>query len=105
MGVEKYCATVIVAQQLKTVAEVELDLNLEVTGFEMAEIDTMIEGFSPASEGETDPADAVANPGVPVTNPGDLWVFGWHRLLCGNSLDEKQLSRDYAWAPRRSSLY
>jgi DNA modification methylase len=78
----------LLAQQLKTLAEVELDFNLEVTGFEMAEIDTMIEGFSPASEGETDPADAVANPGVPVTNPGDLWVLGRHRLLCGNSLDE-----------------
>jgi ParB-like chromosome segregation protein Spo0J len=32
----------LLAQQLKSLAEVELEFNLEVTGFEMAEIDTMI---------------------------------------------------------------
>ncbi len=79
----------LLAQQLKTLAEVELDFNLEITGFEMAEIDTMIEGLSPAPEGEADPADAAADSGVPVTKPGDLWVLGRHRLLCGNALEEK----------------
>ena len=49
----------LLAQQLKTLAEVELDFNLEVTGFEMAEIDTMIESVSPAPQGEVDPADAI----------------------------------------------
>ena len=48
----------LLAQQLKSLAEVELEFNLEVTGFEMAEIDTMIEGISPTPEGEADPADA-----------------------------------------------
>jgi DNA modification methylase len=79
----------LLALQLKTLAEVELDFNLEVTGFEMAEIDTMIESVSPVPDGEADPADAVADSGVSVTKPGDLWVLGPHRLLCGNALDEK----------------
>lgn len=78
----------LLAQQLKALAEVELEFNLEVTGFEMAEIDTMIEGVSPAPEGEADPADAVADSGVPVTKPGDLWLLDRHRLLCGDALNE-----------------
>jgi hypothetical protein len=77
----------LLAQQLQELAEVELDFNLEVTGFEMAEIDTMIEGLSPVSEREGDPADVVVEPGVPVSKPGDLWVLGRHRLLCGDALD------------------
>jgi DNA modification methylase len=83
----------LLAQQLKALAEVELEFNLEVTGFEMAEIDTMIEGVSPAPEGEADPADAQADSGVQVTKPGDLWVLGRHRLLCGDALNEDSYSK------------
>ncbi len=83
----------LLAQQLKALAEVELEFNLEVTGFEMAEIDTMIEGLAPATEGEADPADVQADSGVPVTKPGDLWVLGRHRLLCGDALNEDSYSK------------
>jgi DNA modification methylase len=79
----------LLAQQLKTLAEVELDFNLEVTGFEMAEIDTMIVGSSPAPPDDADPADIVTDPGVSVTRPDDVWVLGRHRLLCGDALEEK----------------
>jgi DNA modification methylase len=78
----------LLAQQLKALAEVELEFNLEVTGFEVAEIDTMIESVSPAPEGEADPADAVADSGVQVTKPGNLWLLDRHRLLCGDALKE-----------------
>jgi DNA modification methylase len=79
----------LLGEQLKILSDAELNFSLEVTGFEMAEIDTMIEGVSPVFEGEADPADAVVDSGIPVTKPGDLWVLGRHRLLCGNALDEK----------------
>ena len=79
----------LLAEQLKSLAKVELDFNLEITGFEMAEIDTMIEGISPTREGEFDPADRIVEPGVPVTKPGDIWNLGRHRVLCGNALDEE----------------
>jgi DNA modification methylase len=82
----------LLALQLRELAEVELEFNLEVTGFEMAEIDTMIEGISPTPEGEADPADAQVDSGVPVTKPGDLWVLGRHRLLCGDALNEDSYS-------------
>jgi DNA modification methylase len=82
----------LLAQQFRTLAEIELDFSLEITGFEMAEIDTMIEGVSPALEGETDPADAVAESGVPVAKLGDQWVLDRNRLLCGDALKEVSYS-------------
>jgi DNA modification methylase len=83
----------LLGEQFRALSEVDLDFSLEATGFEMGEIDLMIEGLSPAPEGEADPADAVVEPGVQVTNFGDLWVLGRHRLLCGDALKEDSYSR------------
>jgi hypothetical protein len=37
------------------------------------------------TEGLTDPDDAPAAPEHPVSQTGDLWLLGRHRLLCGDS--------------------
>ena len=79
----------LLGEQLKALSEVELDFDLETIGFEMAEIDTMIEGTSPVQEGEVDPADVLAESGVPVAKSGDLWLLGRHRTLCGDARDRE----------------
>ena len=94
----------LLAEQLKSLAKVELDFNLEITGFEMAEIDTMIEGISPTREGEFDPADRIVEPGVPVTKPGDIWNLGRHRVLCGDALDEESYA-ELMQGRRASSVF
>ena len=80
----------LLAQQFKDLSEVELDFSLEATGFEMGEIDVMVENLAPATEGEEDPADAVPEPtaGIQVSKCGDLWQLGRHKVYCGNSLNE-----------------
>jgi DNA modification methylase len=83
----------LLGEQFKALSEVELDFSLEVTGFEVGEIDLLIEGLSPAPEGEADPADALAESGVQVTKPGEIWVLGRHRLLCGDALNAESYSR------------
>ena len=67
---------------------VDLDFSLEATGFSVGEIDLRIEGLSASAETE-DPADLLAPMAGqrPVTEPGDLWLLGKHRILCSDALE------------------
>jgi DNA modification methylase len=80
----------LLAGQLKALAEADLDFSVDITGFEVGEIDVLIEGLSPAS-GELDPADVLpeTTASTQVTKSGDLWLLGRHRVYCGNSLNER----------------
>jgi len=59
-----------------------LDFDLALTGFDLDEIGTFL---ADKTEGLTDPDEAPAVPDVPVSKPGDLWILGDHRVLCGDS--------------------
>jgi DNA modification methylase len=62
----------------------ECDLCIEVTGFEPAEIDSVLGDLS---DPDRDPADEVpSSEHDAVSAPGDLWGLGPHKLMCGNSL-------------------
>src|SRR5215472_13968066 len=79
----------LLARQLKDLALLGLDFNLEVTGFEMAEIDLRIAFEEDIPAQDDDPADALpeVSPGPTVSKPGDLWLLDRHSVLCGNALD------------------
>lgn len=68
-------------------ANLDEDFDLSVTGFELPEIDAFI-GGAPAREPKSDRLDRVpgAASGPAVTQPGDIWQIGEHRLVCGNAL-------------------
>ena len=71
----------------------ELDFDVELTGFDTFEIDQIQLGNSPASKAKPDPDDTVPVPvGPPVSQLGDLWELGVHRLVCGNALERDALS-------------
>jgi len=62
----------------------ELDLSMEITGFEPAEIDSLLGDLS---DPDLDPADAVPSPEQhAISTVGDLWELGANRLRCGDSL-------------------
>ncbi|HEX5032428.1 MAG TPA: ParB N-terminal domain-containing protein, partial [Candidatus Eisenbacteria bacterium] len=50
-------------------------------------------------EGLTDPDAIPEPPETPVTRPGDLWILGDHRLLCGDSSKVEDVDRLLAGAP------
>jgi DNA modification methylase len=79
----------LLAEQLKALSEVELDFSLEATGFEMGEIDVMIEGLSPATDGAQDPADEFPDETnkVQVSRLSDLWQLDKHRVLCADATE------------------
>ena len=73
------------AIELAAVLEFD-DVSIEILGWETAEIDVILDRA--AEPEKADPADEqIAPPRNPIARPGDLWVLGTHRLLCGSSLD------------------
>jgi DNA modification methylase len=82
----------LLAEQFKTLSEVELDFSLDVTGFETAEIDLIIEGAEPAIEGEDVDDELPATAGPRVSQDGGLWLLGRHRIYCGNALNDSSYS-------------
>jgi hypothetical protein len=83
----------LLAEQLKELCNVDLDFDLEATGFEIGEIDVLIEGASPETTGNADPADDLPSISpLAVTRSGDLWLAGPHRICCGNSLNPDSYS-------------
>ncbi|MEA2904216.1 MAG: hypothetical protein QOI12_1603 [Alphaproteobacteria bacterium] len=70
-------------------ALVDLEFDVEITGFSSAEVDLL---FEEARESSPDPEHAADNEVPPLTDAasavsrcGDLWLLDRHRLLCGDS--------------------
>lgn len=71
---------------IKLQALVDLDFDVTLIGFSLAEVDLTIDAARDRSPSGRDAADRVPlNPGPPVSRPGDLWLLGRHRLLCGDA--------------------
>ena len=77
--------TEILAIELQAMIDLEFDVTL--TGFSLAEVDLTIDQAREASVTTTDnPADHIPEPpSIAVSRPGDLWLLGSHRLLCGDA--------------------
>jgi DNA modification methylase len=61
----------------------DADFDLDLMGFTSDELDRLINGD--AGGGLTDDDAVPETPMEPVSRPGDLWILGNHRLLCGDS--------------------
>jgi DNA modification methylase len=68
-----------------------LDVDLLSMGFTDGEITELM--APPANEGLVDPDDVPEPPDEAITQPGDLWLLGPHRLLCGDSTHPLHVDR------------
>ena len=66
---------------------IDMDFEVELTGFSLAEIDLVLDAASDADpDGVCTPEDEVPVLGdTAVSQAGDLWQLGRHRLLCGDA--------------------
>src|SRR5262249_52799694 len=82
----------ILAKELRDLSSLDLDFNIGITGFSIAEVDHLIEGVEPEEPGDP-AADTIPDDGPARCRLGDLWQLGRHRLICGNALDGATIER------------
>ncbi len=83
----------LLASELHALSSIEIDFDVEITGFNAAEIDLVIED---AEGGSTEQAETVPLPEFdrpPITRLGDLWRLGSHRLICGDARNAETINR------------
>jgi len=74
-----------------------MSFDLDLLGFSAEDLGALL--APPGNEGLTDP-NAVPLPGdEAITKPGDIWILGNHRLLCGDSSKAEDVDRLLAGAP------
>jgi ParB/Sulfiredoxin domain len=66
-----------------------LGTDLEPLGFGLNELGRLLG----PQQGLTDPDAIPDTPATPVSRPGDLWILGRHRLLCGDSTMPSDVAR------------
>lgn len=64
------------------------EFDVELTGFQADEIEELINRFGSdegTEEGDFDPDAALDEIEEPITQVGDIWILGSHRIICGDS--------------------
>lgn len=84
----------LLAIELQALTEIDLDFDIEITGFATAEIDTLIAGLNgDEADDEADRLPEIDETTPPITQPGDLWLLGRHRLLCADATKAESFTR------------
>ena len=68
-----------------------MEFDLDLLGFDDDELQKLL--GAPLKEGLCDPDDVPEPPDEAITQPGDLWILGDHRLLCGDSSKADDVDR------------
>ena len=76
----------ILAIELQHLVTIDNDFDVTITGFEVPEIDLILE--EAARKQDEDDTFDVDETNQPVTQPGDHWRLGKHHVLCGSALEE-----------------
>ncbi len=77
----------ILAIELQHLTSIDLEFDVSITGFEVGEIDLILEEAA-AAEGQEEDEPVEISSSLAVTKRGDVWLLGDHRLICGDALDE-----------------
>lgn len=83
----------ILAMEIQGLVELDPGFDLEITGFETAEIDLMIQSLADDEIDDADEIPELDDSRQPVCEPGDLWALGPHRLLCGDALKSESYEK------------
>jgi hypothetical protein len=82
------------AEELQFLSGINLDFELETTGFAVREIELLINGVDPGPGKKTNPVKQLSNTHseIAVSGPDDVWALGSHRLICGTAWEQQNYS-------------
>lgn len=73
----------VLKEEFRILSDLHCELDLDITGFDIGEIDLILSHDESLDEEELIPVP----PEEPLTRPGDLYILGDHRLYCGSCLE------------------
>lgn len=86
----------------KILSELDGIVDLELTGFSETEVELLLRDIGSEEVLEEDVPEVSENP---LTNFGDVFEFGGHRLMCGDSTDPEQVKKTNGRKRRRYGFY
>ena len=76
----------ILTSELQYLSTLDVDFDVEITGFETADIDQFLD--PPAPQQSPGPLDQILPPeGKAISALGDVWKLGDHKIICGDARD------------------
>jgi DNA modification methylase len=69
------------------------DFDTNLTGFDFDEVDEILKDVNGSKEDDFDVDSAYEEIEEPITKPGDVWILGKHRLMCGDSVQKEDVMR------------
>jgi ParB-like chromosome segregation protein Spo0J len=67
--------------------------DMDILAFDEDELGLLLNAAQGIQEGLTDPDDIPEPPDAAITQRGDIWILGNHRLMCGDSASPEDLDR------------
>lgn len=71
----------------------ETDIDMDMTGFSFDEVDNILKDIEGSKEDDFDLDQALNEIDEPTTRPGDIWILGKNRLMCGDSTQKDNVLR------------
>jgi len=69
----------------------ETDIDMDMTGFSFDEVDNMLKDITGSKEDDFEVDKELEKIKEPVTQLGDVWILGRHRLVCGDSTNQENV--------------
>lgn len=69
------------------------DIDMDITGFSFDEVDNILKDITGSKEDDFDIDQALSEIDEPVTKPGDIWILGKNRLMCGDSTVKENVDK------------
>ena len=79
--------------------------DLDLTGFDADSLADILAGDEPDNAGQTDEDVVPEVSETPISRPGDVWIMGPHRLLCGDATSAEAYARLFAGGERADMVF